>query len=208
MANKIFLIGIVAGLAAALGLAGAFSILSTQQGATAQMMGGNQGMMGMMDGNQGIMKHSMFSANGMSMVQDVRITGVSITGDNEISVNLTYSGNRSAPSVTVIAMTNHMQMMGMMMCGSSMGGMGGMMGSGMTGSQSMGNMDMMGGNTSSMMTPPYGNHTGMGASMEPQTGSALVESGWQSEGNTVTIRLDGNTSAYGASDVHVMVFPH
>lgn len=32
--------------------------------------------------------HTMFTAIGMTMVQDVRISGVNITGDNEVSVNL------------------------------------------------------------------------------------------------------------------------
>ena len=54
------------------------------------------------------MHHSMFKANGMSMVQDVRISGVSITGDNTVSINLTYAGNGTSPSITIFAMTNQM----------------------------------------------------------------------------------------------------
>ena len=62
----------------------------------------------------------MFKANGMSMVQDVRISGVSITGDNTVSINLTYTGNGTSPSITIVAMTNHMEMMNMMMGGGQM----------------------------------------------------------------------------------------
>ena len=69
------------------------------------------------------MNHTMFSVNGMSMVQDVILSGVNITGDNQLSVNLIYSGNASSPSVTVVAMTNHMAMMKIMMDGSGYGGM-------------------------------------------------------------------------------------
>ena len=48
------------------------------------------------------------------MVQDVRISGVSVTADNEVSVNLTYTGNGTSPSVTVVAITNHEAMRNMM----------------------------------------------------------------------------------------------
>jgi hypothetical protein len=120
----------------------------------------------------------MFSAHGMSMVQDVRISGVAITGDNEVSINLNYVGNGTTPSVTLVAMTNHASMMAMMG-----GNMGGMMGSGMM-------MD----NSSS--------------TAQSQTGSSVMDGGWQS-GSTVTMKLDGvGVSAYNAQDLHMCVFPH
>lgn len=37
------------------------------------------------------------------MVQDVRVNGVPATGDNRVSVKLTYTGNGASPSVTVVA---------------------------------------------------------------------------------------------------------
>lgn len=40
-----------------------------------------------------------------------------------------------------------------------------------------------------------------------QTGSAVVNSGWQS-GSSISIILEGDGSAHEASDIHVMVFPH
>ena len=40
-----------------------------------------------------------------------------------------------------------------------------------------------------------------------QTGSAVVNSGWQS-GSSINIMLEGEGSAHDTSDIHVMVFPH
>ena len=37
------------------------------------------------------------------MVQDVRVRGVPVTGDNRVSVKLTNTGNGASPSVTVVA---------------------------------------------------------------------------------------------------------
>jgi hypothetical protein len=146
--NKIFLIGIVAGLAAALGLAAVISAISTQS--TAQMMG-NPNMMGpgMMTNSQGMMMNpqshmglwqfgnrAAFTSSGISNVDNVQITGISITGDHEVTVNLRYDGaagntTTTAPGVTVIALTNPSFMMtrmhssmGMMMGGGYGGGFG------------------------------------------------------------------------------------
>jgi hypothetical protein len=131
MANQLLYVGIAGGLAIAVGLAALLSAALTQS--TAQMMN-HQGMM-----DQGMMntqssgapwqwdQRSMFSANGMSSVNDVQVTGLSITGDDEITVDLRYGGSGASPAVTVIAMTNYMSMMQ----GSS--GMGGMMQGGQSG---------------------------------------------------------------------------
>jgi hypothetical protein len=202
--------------------------------ATAQMMQHDQ-----MQHNSG-MKHTIFKAGGMSMVQDVGVSGLAITGDNEISVSLAYNGTGSAPSVTVVAMTNHEHMMSMMMGdSSSMGSMGGsssmggmMMGSGgMMGGSAMGSMGTMSGhNMMSTGSMPGWQHPDMPRwnatqwqhwhsqmthqmnaqswQMQSQSGGAVLESGWQSAENTVTIVLDGDTSAYGASDIFAVVFPH
>ena len=143
MANKLFLIGIVAGLAGALGLAGLFSALSTPS--TVQMMGGNHvGMMGnsMMTtqtSGQLVPWHSTnkapFGASGISYVDNVQVTGVSITESKQVAVNLRYSGNGTSPDVVLIATTDFS-----MDSNNGMGMMGGMH-SGMMG---MGGMDMIG----------------------------------------------------------------
>jgi hypothetical protein len=249
MSRKFLLAGIVGGLGMAMVLA-----FLVSGAATAQMMQHDQ-----MQHNSG-MKHTMFKAGGMSMVQDVSVSGLAITGDNEISVSLAYNGTGNAPSVTVVAMTNHEHMMSMMMGdSSSMGSMGGsssmggmMMGDSssmgsMGGSSSMGGMmmgsgGMMGGSAMGSMGTMSGHsmmstgsvpgwqhpdmprwnatqwqhwHSQMTShmnaqswQMQSQSGGAVLESGWQSAENTVTIVLDGDTSAYGASDIFAVVFPH
>jgi hypothetical protein len=206
MVNKTLSIGMVIGtiVTATLVIATLFS----NETATAQVMQHQQQMQHQPTSGhqQQGMHHSMFNANGMSMVQDVRISGVSITGDNTVSINLTHAGNGTSPSITIIAMTNHMETMNMMMGGGHMdmgmmnqgmmdiGGMnntGGMMGGGHM------DMGMMGNTTSDMMMPIAGS----------QTGSAVVNSGWHS-GSSISILLEGDGSAHEASDIHVMVFPH
>jgi hypothetical protein len=170
-----------------------------------------------------LMNYSMFNVMGMSMVEDVDITGVSITGNNQVSVNLVYTGNgTSSPSVTVVAMTNHMPMMMMMMNNMMIGG-------GSIGNMSRGIMTMspgMMGMSSSMMPPTdmmssndamgmigstvSGTQSRMITMMmmpQSQSGSTVINGGWQS-GNTVNVPLVGNGSAYDAADLCVMVFPH
>jgi hypothetical protein len=192
----------------------AFTVLFSSQTATAQMMMQNQ----MMQDNiprQHEMNHNMFNVMGMSMVPDVRVTGLSITGNNTVSVNLTYTGNGTSPGLTIVAMTNHMATMNKMMMGHGRdhgGYYGGMtmgpglmnnsgfpgmmmnpnmmMGPGMMGDMSSDMMMMM------MMADMAGSHTG----------SAVVNSGWQ-PGNSTSITLDGEGSARDASDICVMVFP-
>jgi hypothetical protein len=74
---------------------------------------------------------SMFNANGMSNVDNVQVTGVSIAGDSEVTINLRYVGSETSPAVTLAVMTNHMSIMqgAGMMGGMGMmhGGRGGMM---------------------------------------------------------------------------------
>ena len=100
------------------------------------------------------------------MVQDIILSGVNITGDNQLSVNLIYSGNASSPSVTVVAMTNHMAMMNMMMDGSGYSGMmmnpNMMMGPGMMNNTGFPNMMM---NPNMMMGPGH-----FATGFESQTG--------------------------------------
>ena len=117
MFSNLLLIGIIGGIGLAAVALGPFFSADI---ATAQMMQPPQQAAGL---HHPGMNHTMFSVNGMSMVQDVILSGVNITGDNQLSVNLIYSGNASSPSVTVVAMTNHMAMMNMMMDGSGYSGM-------------------------------------------------------------------------------------
>jgi len=171
---SLVMIGIIA--VASIALVALFS----SQTATAQMMTTQNQMMQQSNNpqqQQSGMNHNMFSVMGMSMVPDVRVSGVSIAGDNTVSVNLTYMGNGTSPSVTVVAMTNHMAMMMNMMMGPGM-------------------MDGMPSNMMAMMS-----------TADSHTGSAVVNSGWQS-GSSISIRLEGDTSARDASDICVMVFPH
>jgi hypothetical protein len=132
MAKQLYFVGIAGGLAVAVGLALLLSTVFTQS--TAQMM--NQGMMGgsmgpgMINTQSSVApwqwdQRSMFNANGMSTVNDVQVIGISITGDDEITVDLTYRGSETSPAITVIAMTNYMPMMQGF---SGMGGMGMMQG--------------------------------------------------------------------------------
>lgn len=238
MSNQLLFVGIVAGLAAAVGLALAFSAISTQS--TAQMMDGNMGM----TGNQGIMatqstgapwqwnQRSVFNAEGMSTADNVQITGVSVTGNNEVAVNLRYDGSETSPAVTIIAITNPMAMHGSMGMNSGMMGMGGMgmMHGGQSGMMH-GSQSMMGGYDAA---PVWQNNTqwqqwhnqmmaqgAMGPGMtlnetsatwpsqfaasQSQTGSSVLDSGWTSD-TTVTVKLEGDGSAYDGG-VNVMVFP-
>jgi hypothetical protein len=186
--------------------------LFSSQTATAQMMMQDQ-MMQDTSPQQHEMNHNMFDVMGMSMVPDVRVTGVSITGNNTVSVNLTYTGNGTSPGVTIVAMTNHMAMMNMMMLGHGRdhgGYYSGMtMGPGMMAGP---NMMMNNSGFPDMMMGPgmMGDmHSGrmMMAMAGSHTGSAVVNSGWQS-GNSTNITLEGDRSASDASDICVMVFPH
>lgn len=212
MTSKLFVFGVIGGLVAALGLAGVFSALSTQS--SAQMIQHGT-MMGMQSTQGSSMHHTMFSASGMSMVQDVKISGVAMTGDNEITVNLVYQGTGNAPGVTVVAMTNHEAMMSMMMGGSMMGNTGMMAGNSMMGSS----MPMMWSdpgmstwnatqwrNWHSHMTAQEGWSTTQ--DIQFQGGSSVMSDGWQS-GSTVAVKLNGDAvSAYNSADFHVCVFPH
>jgi hypothetical protein len=215
MSRKFLFVGVIGGLGVAMVLAVFFS-----GAATAQMMQHQQ-----MQHSPG-MKHSMFKAIGISMVQDVSVTGVATTDDDTISVSLAYNGTGSAPSVTVIAVTNHEHIMNMIGSSSSMGGM--MMGSNMMGMNSMGTMAGHG-MTGNQNTPGWQHpdmpswnstqwqnwHSQMTAQinsqpwqMQSQSGSTVLEGGWQSGENAVTVVLSGDTSAYRAPDIHVTVFPH
>jgi hypothetical protein len=211
MVNKALLTVLILGLGVVAALAG-FSYSATAVAQQMQMPGMTtpSSQQQQAQTHQEAMKHSMFKVDGMSVVENVKISGVSITGDKEVSVNLAYNGNATSPSVTVIAITNHEQMMKDMMGGGSMGsGMGGGSMGGMSGGmgqQSMGQGMTMGNNnnTQSMAMMTMGQEN----NMQSQTGSSIIiEGGWLS-GTTVKVKLDGDGSAFNAQDIHVMVFPH
>lgn len=255
MAKQLLFVGMAGGLAIAVALALLLSVVFTQS--TAQMMN-HQGMMGGLMGPrmmnvqssevswQG--ENSMFSANGMSTVNDVQVVGISITGNNEITVHLRYGGLGTSPAVTVIAMTNHMSMMqgtfGMGGMGMMYGGQNGKMKqpgmqAGWTASPAWQNntqwqqwhaqmaqwhgqlnstqWDQMQAWHNAMMTQgamgpgsSWWNGTadawpGQLMPLQSQTGSSVLDAGWTS--GSVTVRLEGNSSAYDSKDVQAMVFP-
>jgi hypothetical protein len=213
MSSKLLSLGMMGTMALA---AVAIAVLFSSQTTTAQMMMQDQQMQNSSPQQHG-MNHSMFSVMGMSMVPDVRVTGVTITGDSTVSVNLTYTGNGTSPGVTIVAMTNHMSMMNMMMGGGrNHGGYsdGMTMGQGMminpnmmmnnSAFPSMMNPGMMG---SGMMDGIHPDMMMMMAMAGSHTGSAVVDIGWQS-GSSTSITLEGDRSARDASDICVMVFPH
>jgi hypothetical protein len=159
MSNQMLFIGMAGGLALAVGLGILLSTVLSQS--TAQMMGGqgmNSGAMGpgMMTTQSTITpwhwsQRSQFSGNGISTVEDVQITGISITGENEITVNLRYDGSETTPSVTVIAITNPMGLMQGF------------------GAGNMGMMGMMQGGQSGIIQPMFANGWGVPSSWQNNT---------------------------------------
>jgi hypothetical protein len=204
LSNKktLIVIGATAGVAATILFASLFSSMT----ASAQMMmpstqNQTNSMMMRYGQNHFSASHNMgmFSVMGMSMVKNVAVTGVSVTGDNEISVNVRYTGNEtSTPGIGVFVMTNHMDMMKehmeAMMYGQNYG---------MGGGSSM----MMDNNNMVMNSTQGNNSTMMQSAWTSHGGSNFVKSGWTASGNTIKIKLDG-TSAYNAHDIMVMVSPY
>lgn len=156
------------------------------------MMQNNDDMMtnttssAMMDGM------STLATNSMSMVDGVRITGLSIVDNDEISVNLNYTGTGNAPRVTLVAMTASTTGMMNMMMAQHHGQMMNM----------NNNMDMMamnaGQGNSSMQSSMMSMHNGV------QSGSNVLDSGWESP-STVTIKLEGRSAVSEDEIGHIMV---
>jgi hypothetical protein len=210
---------LVAGASAGVAATIIFAALFSSTAASAQMMMQNNNNSNSNSTNnmmttsgqshyQGAHSMSMFSVMGMSMVRDVAVTGASVTGDSEITVNVRYTGNgTSTPGLGVFVMTNHMDMMkghmmGGMMSGGQQyydGGMGGGYGPMMMGGNNM----MM---TGSGMQQWNGTMTQDGM-MASHGGSNFVKAGWAASGNTIKVKLDG-ASAYDARDIMVMVCPY
>jgi len=229
MTDKIFVFGIVAGFAVAIGLAAVFSAILTPS--TAQMMqhqGMDMGTMGqgmMTSGNVGFSQSGVFSGSGSSAVSNVQVTGIAVTGDNEVTVYLRYIGTGEAPSVVIVAHTNMMGMMTMMHGGSM--GMGGMpmMTSGSSTFPTWSNTQWQqwhtqmtrqlgqlnstqwqDWHTQMMMNPSWSNSTSTVPRYSSlQVGSTAVDAGWSN--GSLKVRLEGAGTAYGSNDIMAMVFP-
>lgn len=97
----------------------------------------------------------------MSTIDNVQITGISVTGSDEVTVNnFRYDGSETSPAVTVIAIANPMAMQGSIGMTSGMMGMSGM--GMMQGSQNgmmmtHGSQSIIGGSLSSL--PAWQNNT-------------------------------------------------
>lgn len=239
MAKQLLSVGIAGGLAMAIGLALLFSAITTHS--TAQMRGYHgmaggtmgPGMMATQSAGMPWQSGAMFNANGMSTVDNVQITGVSITDIDEVKVNVMYDGSETSPAITVVAIA------GMMQSNSGMMGQGMMYGGNSYGITWANNTEwqqwhnqmaqwhsqinstqwaqMQGWHNQMMAQGAMGPGSawwsgtstagpGQFTTFQPQTGSSVVRSGWASE-TTVTIKLEGNGSAYDSGAIHVMVFP-
>lgn len=195
--SQLLIAGSIGGLALALGIAALYSTVTAasaqmmqHQGMDMSSMGSGMGMSG------GLHQSKMFSGSGHSAVSNVQVTGIAVTGDNEVTVYLKYTGAEAAPSVVIVAHTNMMDMMSMMLGG--MSGMGGMQGMGEMshGGSMMGGMSSMHvtNSTSTMQQPS-----------SLQVGSTAVSAGWKN--GAFKVKLQGDGSAYDASDIMAMVFP-
>ena len=232
MDTKLILIAIVTGAIVAT-ITGAVISFGNTEHATAQMSGihmmdsGGMGK-GMMTTQSSSMpwqgyQGSMFNANGMSAVNNVQITGVSISGSDEVTVDIRYLGKERSPAVTVIVITNPMAMMhgfGMADMGMMHGSQSGMMMQPMMGTSwggsstlqnntlvhtqmmaqgTMGPRDTLWNGTSNIWPDQF-------PAMQSQTGSDILDAGWTSD-STLTVRLEGEGSPYNGLGIHVMVFP-
>jgi len=193
--------------------------------AGAQMSMQHQGMMDSSSSTSQMqpLQHGKFSANGASLVEGVEVTGISITGVDEISVNLRYTGAGETPNLTLIATTNPTGMMNRVHGGgaeSMSGGMGGM------GSSHMIGQGMMSASQQQMIGQPMvlmnstewqqwhdqqvlrsSQHMQMTGAKQGEVGSAILDAGWMAAA-TVRIALgDDDISAYDASDIMIVVFP-
>jgi type III secretory pathway component EscU len=97
MVNKALLIVLIIGLGIVISLAG-FSYSATAMAQQMQMPGMTMQQQQAQSHQNAMMKHSMFKVDGMSMAENVKISGVSITGEKEVSVTLAYNGNTTSPA--------------------------------------------------------------------------------------------------------------
>jgi hypothetical protein len=237
--RQLLLTGIAAGVGAVLGFAALFS--SLQGAASAQMMQ-HQGMgamgPGMMPASSTSQPYGgMFSSSASSVVGNVKVTGLSITGAGEVSVSLRYTGTGTSPGVVIVANTNPTAMMSVMhgsSASSGMMGMGGMqgMGSGMMGAMP----------AASSSYPSWSNaqwqqwHTQMAGHLAMTNSTQwqdwhsqmMMNPAWNStstmpyspavqigstavdagwKSGTFKVKLQGDGSAYDSEHIMAMVFP-
>lgn len=221
MIKKVFLLGVLSALEGSLGVITLFFQPSNAQQSDPHQ---DQNQKAMQTYQRPIQSGKMnsFNAMGASMVENVQITGIAVTGDNEISVSLRYLGEGQSPGISAVAVTNPMGMMAAMHGSQMMGGMGqhGMMmggnGMGMMQGGAMGTQDQTGFQQQQMMngssgTFPMSNSTQMIPSadiaMQHQSGSNFVQAGWES-GTAVKVALNGETSSYDSDGIMVMLFPY
>ena len=220
--RKVFLLGALSALVGSLGVIALFFQPSNAQQNDPHHPDQNQTAMQTYQRPMQSGKMNSFKAMGASMVENVQITGVAVTGDNEISVSLRYLGEGESPGISAVAVTNPMGMMAAMHGSQMMGGMGqhGMMmggnGMGMMQGGMIGMQDQTGFQQQQMMNGssgafPMSNSTQMmpwaDIAMQSQSGSNFVQAGWES-GAIVKVALNGETSAYDSDGIMVMVFPY
>lgn len=210
--RKLLLTWIIAGLTTAAIFTALVFNLSDTNGASAQIMQHRPGMTG-----PSVAQHWQpslgYSSSGSSFVEDVRVTGISIMADNEVTVSLMYKGMAKTPGIVLVANTNPMEMMSSMH--------GSMMGGNMMRMQEIsGNNNMMPGlggfgptwntTTTGMTDGPLMSSSGAmlnSTAMMPhmQIGSNAIDAGWKT--GTFKVKLEGDGSAYDSRHIMVMVFP-
>ena len=202
--RKSLLTWMIVGLAAVVIFTALTFNLSQTSAASAQMMQHGQGMTGPSVAQQ--WQPSLgYGSSGSSFVENVRVTGISITADNEVTVSLRYTGMAKTPGVVLVANTNPMGMMSMMH-GSMMGMqemtssnmMPGLRGFGSTWNTATGMTDVPLMSSETML-----NSTAMMPQM--QIGSNAIDAGWKT--GTFKVKLVGDGSAYDSGHIMVMVFP-
>jgi hypothetical protein len=211
--RKLLLTWIIAGLTTVVILTALVFNLSHTNSASAQMMQHRQGMTGPSVAQQW-QPILGYSSSGSSFVENVRVTGISIMADNEVTVSLMYTGMAKTPGVVLVANTNPMEMMSSMH-GSTMGG------NMMRMQEISGNNNMMPGlggfgpkwnattTTTGMTDGPLMSSGAMlnSTAMMPQMqiGSNAIDAGWKT--GTFKVKLEGDGSAYDSGHIMVMVFP-
>lgn len=201
--KSVFTLGAVLALAAIIAFAASFSSPGTQASAQQQQLSDvhhpdqaeDKSPKSTMLSNNTMWQ--FFSANGMSLVNGVRITGISQVGEDHITVNLSYTGEGGAPGVSLVVFTHGSPGM-MWMMGGQQNSM--MMGSG---------QGMMMEERSQLQHQQMQNSSIYGAipMQSMQSGSNYLEAGWpgaQSNTANVLVQLDGNAEG---GPIMVMVVP-
>ena len=200
--KSVFALGAVAALAAIIAFAASFSALGTQASAQQQQSDPHHPDQAEDSPPKSapLSNNTMlqfFSANGMSLVNGVRITGISQVGQDHITVNMSYLGEGTAPGVSIVVFTNGSPgIMGMMSRQQNSMMMGSAQGMMMDERSQLPHQEMQNSTT-------YGS-----MSMQSmQSGSNYLDSGWpgaQSNTATVLVQLDGNSDG---GHIMVMVVP-